>query len=187
MHKSKKVSYRKTKKKISDFLSAGTNLTEDWISYKFKLGAWVCHPYLPTPEAFGWKWVWMATECPKGLTNLSLLSVPCFCVWHNFTCQPTSFSRSDHSSAPNAVAVSSADGNERSFGVACSSWPLAGSPLLQLTPTLGQSTHPVLSFLLPIHIRQLLGAAAFVPYSVLGVFIFALYSLDRCHLSFRFL
>lgn len=26
----------------------------------------MCHPYLPTPEAFGWKWVWMATECLKG-------------------------------------------------------------------------------------------------------------------------
>lgn len=124
---------------------------------------------------------------PKGLTNLSLLSVTSFHVWHNFTCQPTSFSRSDHSSAPNTTVVSSSDGNEHSFGEASSSWPLAGSPPLQLPPTLGQSAHPVLSFPLPIHMSQLLGLLHVYLTQFWAFSFLALYSLGQCNLSCRFL
>lgn len=66
MHPSKKVSYRKTKKK-SHLLSSGANLTEDWINYKLKLGTWKHHPWMPTLEPIGWNWMvtWMVTQCLK--------------------------------------------------------------------------------------------------------------------------
>lgn len=56
---------------------------------------------------------------PKGLTNPSLLSFTCFPVWHNFTCQPRSFSLSDHTSALNRIVVPSAEENQSTFGKVC--------------------------------------------------------------------
>lgn len=83
------------------------------------------------------------------------------------------------------MVVSPADENEHSFGEACSSWPLAGSPPLQLPPTLGQSTHPVLSFPLPIHMSHLLGLLHM--YLTQFWAFLALYSLGQYNLSFRVL